>query len=419
MADISIDWNTYVIFIPKAYTNMVETSPGIFELDVDAFRLDLKSIEDDVEGIPHTDTHNHRPPVTVAGTPLARVVEILAPYTITFEDGQYRVILKGANNNILDVANLNQVSIAPTNSAGLADLGSLQAASFGGRVALDITSPYAGTVFPIGTRGFPVNNTADAISISEERGLRDVVVLSDMTMTSGDWSDGYTFLGDSPVVLTLTLDPGTNVTNCTFMDMTVQGTLDGDNVIRQCVVNDISYFNGQIFESAINGTITLAGGVQASMYDCWSNVPGAGVGMHADINMGGSGNSLVLRNYSGGVGINNIDTGASDPSSIDMNSGRIVFGADVLGGVITVRGVADVEDNSGGTAVIIDNTVNVDVHEILAILKNKTVTDPVTGIMTLYADDGVTPLLSAQLYEDAAETQTYRGQGAEVRERLT
>jgi hypothetical protein len=52
------------------------------------------------------------------------------------------------------------------------------------------------------------------------------------------------------------------------------------------------------------------------------------------------------------------------------------------------------------------------------ILRNKTVTDPVTGVMTVYADDGTTPYLTAQLHEDVSETQTYRGQGAEVRARL-
>lgn len=52
------------------------------------------------------------------------------------------------------------------------------------------------------------------------------------------------------------------------------------------------------------------------------------------------------------------------------------------------------------------------------ILRNKTITDPTTGLMTVYADDGVTPYLTAQLHEDTAQTQTYRGQGAEVRGRL-
>jgi hypothetical protein len=53
-----------------------------------------------------------------------------------------------------------------------------------------------------------------------------------------------------------------------------------------------------------------------------------------------------------------------------------------------------------------------------AILRNKTVTDPATGLMTVYADDGVTPLLTAQLWENASGPQKYRGQGSERRDRL-
>ncbi len=51
------------------------------------------------------------------------------------------------------------------------------------------------------------------------------------------------------------------------------------------------------------------------------------------------------------------------------------------------------------------------------ILRNKLVTDPVTGIMTLYNDAGV-PLMQAQMWEDVDATQRYRGQGADRRERL-
>jgi hypothetical protein len=69
------------------------------------------------------DTHIHNTEVTVAGTTFARTIEIIAPYSITFEDGQYTVILKGSNNNIFDVVNgilnQNQVQVVPTNSAGL------------------------------------------------------------------------------------------------------------------------------------------------------------------------------------------------------------------------------------------------------------------------------------------------------------
>jgi hypothetical protein len=53
-----------------------------------------------------------------------------------------------------------------------------------------------------------------------------------------------------------------------------------------------------------------------------------------------------------------------------------------------------------------------------AILRNKQVTDPVTGIMTVFDVDGVTPLLQAQLYEGIDTLVPYRGSGAERRERL-
>jgi hypothetical protein len=50
--------------------------------------------------------------------------------------------------------------------------------------------------------------------------------------------------------------------------------------------------------------------------------------------------------------------------------------------------------------------------------RNRTVTNPSTGVMTVYAEDGVTPLLTAALWEDVAGSQAYRGQGADRRERL-
>jgi len=117
MAEISIDWGTSIISIPKLYLSHV--SGVIYSLNTNQFRLDLKALEDDAEGIGFTKTHNHNTEITLGGTVYARTVEILDPYTITFEDGAYRVILQVTNNNILDVTNVNQVSVSSTNSAGL------------------------------------------------------------------------------------------------------------------------------------------------------------------------------------------------------------------------------------------------------------------------------------------------------------
>lgn len=114
---ISINWATGVITIPQADLTFI--SGNLYELDVDWFRLQLKSLEDDEEGIHFPRTHNHNTEVTLGGVVYARTVEIISPYTITFENGSYRVRFVGANNNISDKTNLNSVSLLVQNSAGL------------------------------------------------------------------------------------------------------------------------------------------------------------------------------------------------------------------------------------------------------------------------------------------------------------
>lgn len=120
---ITVDWPNKIINVPKADMTLVQTSPfEIRALDIDVFRLTLKDLEDDVEGQPWPTTHNHNTAVTVGGVTLARVVEIINGYTVTFEDGNYAVNLIGANSNVADVTNLNSVQIRAANSAGLTDL---------------------------------------------------------------------------------------------------------------------------------------------------------------------------------------------------------------------------------------------------------------------------------------------------------
>ena len=117
---ISIDWPIKVITIPKADTTLVDIGPPeIRSLDVDVFRKDLNALQASEEGIWADTTHNHNTEVTIGGVPLARTVEIINGYTVTFESGAYAVNLTGANNNISDVMNLNSTSLRSANSAGL------------------------------------------------------------------------------------------------------------------------------------------------------------------------------------------------------------------------------------------------------------------------------------------------------------
>lgn len=118
---ISIDWGNKIINVPQSYLTLITGT--LYELDTDQFRLDLKALEDDEEGMPFPDTHRHNTEVTVVGVTYARVIEIINGYSVTFENGSYSVRLAGSNNNIFDVENgiLNQntVQIISQNAAGL------------------------------------------------------------------------------------------------------------------------------------------------------------------------------------------------------------------------------------------------------------------------------------------------------------
>lgn len=127
---ISVDWPSKVISIPQSY--LTSLGGGVYELDTNQFRLDLKDLEDNEQGISYLDTHRHNTEVTLAGVTYARFFEIINGYTITFEDLQYAVNLVGSNNNISEVANVNQVSIRSSNSAGLISV------SGGGSSASDV-----------------------------------------------------------------------------------------------------------------------------------------------------------------------------------------------------------------------------------------------------------------------------------------
>lgn len=118
---IFVNPQTHVITVPQADLTFI--SGTLYSHDTNAFRLELKAWEESDIGMVHTKTHNHNTAVTIVGVTYARTIEILAPFSVEYEDGQYTVLLQGSNNNIFDVANgilvQNQVQVIPGNAAGL------------------------------------------------------------------------------------------------------------------------------------------------------------------------------------------------------------------------------------------------------------------------------------------------------------
>jgi len=364
---ISVDWaNTKVISVEKSDMVLVQATPiEVYDLDLDSFRLTLLDLQDDPEGRPWQRTYRHNTEVLLGGLTYARTIEILEPYTVTFEDGQYAVNLTGANSNVGDRVNVNQVSVRSQNSAGMTSSPDIEYSSFNGGVTYNSESPYSGTAFPVGTPRQPVNNISDALLIAYIRGFHTVFIEGDATATSEITLDGTTFIGSGKTKSLFTLEDSAIVENCTYVAATVTGYLDGASRLKGCVIDNLNYMNGHIEKCILSpGTITLGGSNTAHFLNCFSGVPGTGT---PTIDMGGSGQPLALRNYNGGIRL--INKTGPESVSIDLNSGQVKLNmATVTNGTIVARGIGKLIDDitgehihSGtyGSLVILNELVNV------------------------------------------------------------
>ena len=350
---ISIAWPTSVIYISRADLALIQTTPTeIRELNINSFRLALKDLEDSAEGITFLKTHTHNTEVALGGLTYARVVEILVPYTITFEDGQYAVNLVGANSNVGDRVNVNQVSVRSANSAGLTSAPAIEYSSFNGGVTVDITSSYAGTVFPIGTPQKPVNNLTDAKLIASYRGFTKFYIISSMAINTSGVYNNFIFEGESINKTKLTIYTNAEVVGCQFMNAEIEGILDGQSYIENCRIGDLAFVDGIIKNSTLlaNSIIILSSIRYANFVNCVSGRLDYSDDLPPTIDMGENGTSLALRNYNGELILTNKD--GLESVSIDLNSGEVILDETISNGSITIRGTGIVVDNSTGTSIV-------------------------------------------------------------------
>ena len=183
---ISINWLTFVLTISQSYLTPLG---GIrYALDIEKFRNDLKNIEDSEDGVVFPPTHNRNAPTTLSGVTYTQSLEMLAPYTITFESTgtPYLVLPSGANHNLADVTNFDGgMSMIVGNSAGLQ---TVNTGGGGGATASEIWTYGTRTL----TSAFPdvptaEENAAATIASLIEGGLtlQDVLRIV-LAVTSGD-----------------------------------------------------------------------------------------------------------------------------------------------------------------------------------------------------------------------------------------
>lgn len=358
---ISIDWGTRIIHIPRNYLALLQSNPvEVRQLDMDVLRLTLKALEETSEGMSFESSHEHTAPITVGGVQLARVVEILNGYTVTFEDGQYAVNVVGANTNLADVTNVNQVSVRSSNSAGLVNSDELKIQSFqDARVWINTHTGLAGVVFSRGTPANPVDNPTDAREIANTNNLERFHLSGEITLPNGEEFAGSDWKGHSIISSKINLN-NVSAQGAYFNNLELSGHCNGYIDVENSKVQTITNFSGILQDCSIDNIQLDAANTEIiTAINCRSHSANMSV---LDINSANC--PLVVKDYFGGLQITNLTAGNS--LNIDMSSGEVHITSSCTSGTILLRGVFDILDESGpGCTVVIKGKVITSSDEVV------------------------------------------------------
>jgi len=243
-------------------------------------------------------------------------------------------------------------------SATLQEQADIEYSSFQNGVWVDVVSGTAGVTFPTGTPRQPSSNLTDAQSIADVRGFKIIYVMESLTIAAGPTHEDMLFIGRSPKTTTITIDAAADVTDCEYQDALVTGTLDGKCYLTACAVKNLLFISGHLERCILReGTVTLAG-TGIGMFNRCSSVSASDAGVDIpEIDFNGSGQTAALQGFDGSIRLKN-KTGASDNVEINLASGKVWIDSDVTAGILNIRGVGEVVDNSVGATVNTDGLLN-------------------------------------------------------------
>ncbi len=413
---VSITWATKVIFIPKADLSVI--GGGVYGLDLEAFREELKALEASEYGMAEVDTHVHNTTVLISGVTYARLIQIINGYTVTFEDGQYAVNATGANSNLADVLNVNQVSLRSFNSAGLQvvtqgsgvteqdkddialkvrDQGLLSAAAAGtmGRAAL--LAAYAGNQGPgiyvdsyygsdpaspsldefHGVKARPVKTAEVAKTLATALGARTFYIVGLMTLESTFYD--FDFYGNGMGGRFDAVNTNNQVCwGSSFTDLRVTGEFptgqsDGSIEAFRCAIHSIDNITGVFRDCAFSGANNLPVGAYTTSYltliNCCEDAS-MGTGYEPSIGCGGPAGTDVrvgVTGWRGRITFTGIQQSANAQVYVGCDGAVITFDSTctaaltvpVFGDkrIIVEAGANVIIDDDGGTDAIVADAV--------------------------------------------------------------
>lgn len=212
-----------------------------------------------------------------------------------------------------------------------------------------------------GTIENPVSTIVAATTIAGSLGLKKFNLTPGSSITLAQAYDNYIF---DACHATIVLD-GQSVNNSVFIGCVISGNDDGSNVSHvqyfDCVFTSSTLGQFVFTRCYIIGTITLAEAGTYFMHQSFSGVAGASTPT-LDFGSGLAASQVNMRDYSGGIEIENMGAGAGIYNMSLEGNGQLIINANCSAtSNVSLRGDFKVTDNASGAVVVTrdDDSANI------------------------------------------------------------
>ena len=203
-----------------------------------------------------------------------------------------------------------------------------------------------GQEHPVGTSANPVNNITDGLALAFKFYLSEVHTHSSITMDRD--VEKFSVKGLVPELM---FDPnGFKVNLSNLEELDINGDFNGSHIhIKNCEIKEALNIHGRIKDSFHSGRILITANQDLKMADCESGVAGLGSPV-LDMNQGQD-TTFSGRSISGGITIEYCDTPNCITTIGFSDGGKPHLEPTCTDGLISVRGLADLDDRSNGSVV--------------------------------------------------------------------
>ena len=261
-----------------------------------------------------------------------------------------RLVCTAKSNPSLFTDELLVQAVSVSQSVGYAD----------GAVWVDTNASNTNTEsFVDGVADNPVSTLAAALTIRGNVGIKRIRLISGSSITIASTQTNCEFMGEN---WSLALG-GQSLTDCHIIGASLSGTATGSSTIfERCIVDSAITIPPTTMRSCYFGDTTITAGSAGNFFfnDCRSRVAGTG-SVNFDFGSALNSSGLSMRNYSGGVEIENMGAGTGTYTMSLEGNGALTINANCSAtSSVALRGNFKLTDNAAGAVTVIPTVPTID-----------------------------------------------------------